>query len=396
MECAGHACHWLSSRLLVGHLRTGGSEMIASPSPAVAPELREAARHLIAHPLVLAERYPDKFRLIRRHEQQLDRWFTQRFGYRLQVTADAARLFKSTVVASRRPLRATAKRRPFSLREYTMLALALAAVSAGPNIISLRDLVHRIRSAAAEADIALAETFAERRALVTALRWMIGHGVATELHDRVEGYAADDAADAVLRIRPDRVALLPLPALARASTANELLDRSERRISFRAWIRSMLIEEPVLYREEVDEPEWTELRKRLRDEATIFNEMFGARIEARAEGVLVIDPDGEMTDTRFPVAGTSGHAALLLIEQLAEMDRNPIPRNAVVSAVAKLARKHRRYLSSLADDAEKLTRDVLERLIDHRLVDVADNEVRLLPAAWRYAVDVKYEQMSLL
>ena len=370
--------------------------MIASSLPAAAPELREAARHLAAHPLVLAERNPDEFRLIRRHEQQLDRWFTQRFGYRLQVTADVARLFKSTVVASRRPLRATAKRRPFSLREYTMLALALAAVVAGPNIISLRDLVHRIRSVAAEADIALAETFAERRALITALRWMIDHGVATELHDRIEGYAAADAADAVLRIRPDRVALLPLPVLARASTVDELLDRSDQRVSLRAWIRSKLLEEPVLYREDINEPEWTELRKRLRDEATIFDEMFGARIETRAEGVLAIDPDGEMTDTRFPAAGTSGHAALLLIERLTEMDRNPIPRSAVVGAVAELAREHRRYLSSLADDAEKLTRDVLERLSGHRLVEVVDDEVRLLPAAWRYAVDVKYEQMSLL
>ena len=90
-------------------------------------DLRAAARHLVTHPLVLAEREPDTFGLIRRHEQTLDRWFTQRFGYRLQVTADTARLFKSTVVARRRPLgTASSQSRPFSVREYTLLSLALA------------------------------------------------------------------------------------------------------------------------------------------------------------------------------------------------------------------------------------------------------------------------------
>ena len=370
--------------------------MIASSSPAAAPELREAARHLVVQPLVLAERDPDKFRLIRRHEQQLDRWFTQRFGYRLQVTADAARLFKTTVVGSRRPLRATARKRAFSIREYTLLALALAAVAAGPNVISLRDLVHRVRSAAAEAGIALAETFAERRALVTALRWMIDHGVVSELHDRIDAYVANKGTDALLSIRPGRVVLLPLPALARASTVDELLDWSDQRDSLRAWVRSKLLEEPVLYREDLNDTEWTELRKRIGEEAAIFHEMFDARIEVRAEGLVVIDPNGEMTDTRFPAAGTRGHAGLLLIERLVKLEKNPVPRSEVIGAVSELALTYRRYWSNLAENPANLTRDVLDLLADHRLVQVMDDEVRLLPSAWRYAVDVKYEQTSLL
>lgn len=370
--------------------------MIGPSTPSAVPELREAARYLVSRPLVLAERTPDKFRLIRRHEQQLDRWFTQRFGYRLQVTADAARLFKSTTVAIRRPLRATSKKRPFSLREYVMLSLALAAIATGPDVVSLRDLVHRIRSVAVEAAVALTDTRADRRALVTALRWLIGHGVATEMHDRIEGYTADETADAVLRVRPDRVALLPLPALARATTVDELLDRSGQRVSLRARIRSMLLEEPALYREDLTESEWSELRRRLGNEADIFDEMFGARIESRAEGVVVIDPDSEMTDTRFPSAGTTGHAALLLIERLVEMDRNPVSLSTVVGAVAELAGEHRRYWSNLADDARNLTRNVLGLLRDHRLAEVVNDEVRLLPAAWRYAVDVRHEQISLL
>ena len=363
-------------------------------------DLRAAARHLVSHPLVLAERDPDTFRLIRRHEHSLDRWFTQRFGYRLQVTADTARLFKSTVVARRRPLQTTADQgRALSVREYTMLALALAAVAAGPNVISLRDLLQKIRSAASDAGVTVTEALVDRRALVAALKWMIRHGLASEAHDRVDRYVGDSEADAVLRIRPDRVALLPLSALASSETANALLDRSEQRRSYpRRWMRSTLLEEPVLYRNDLADDEWAELRRRLGEEARIFDEMFGLQIEARAEGMAAIDPEDGMTDSRFPLGGTLGHAALLAIGRLIEAERSVIERREFVSTVEALATEHRRYWSKLADEPERLAAAVLELLQDHRLADVCDGTVRLLPAAWRYRAEVDESslQASLL
>ena len=356
-------------------------------------DLRAAARHLVTHPLVLAEREPDTFGLIRRHEQTLDRWFTQRFGYRLQVTADTARLFKSTVVARRRPLgTASSQSRPFSVREYTLLSLALAAVAAGPSVISLRDLLGEVRSAATDADVTVTDEPADRRALVTALRWMIRHGVAIEMHDRVERYAADGAADAVLRIRPDRVALLPLPVLARSEAVDEVLDRPDRGLSSRAWMRSFLLEEPVLYRTDLADDEWAELRRRLGEESAIFEEMFGLNIEARAEGVMAIDPEDRLTDSRFPRSGTVGHAALLLIDRLVETDRSPLSRGEFVDAVAVLAAEHRRYWSKLAEDPDRLADEILELLGDHRLAEVDGDVVRLLPAAWRYGVAVEADE----
>lgn len=356
-------------------------------------EVRAAARHLVACPLVLAERDPETFRRIRRNEQTLDRWFTQRFGYRLQVTADTARLFKSAVVARRRPLRtATAQSRPFSQREYTMLALTLAAVAAGPDVISLRDLVHELRSMATDAGVVLTEEAADRRALITALRWMIRNGIATEMHDRVDRYITDDSADAVLRVRPDRVALLPLPVLSRSETVEELLDRTDSRRSSRAWMRSILLEEPVLYRTDLTDREWSELRRRLGEESAIFDEMFGMQIEARAEGVMVIDPDGDSTDSRFPRGGTVGHASLLLIDLLLKSDRMSFERAEVVDAVSHLAGEYRRYWSKLADHPDRLTREVLELLQDHRLAEATEGGVYLLPAAWRYSVAIEHEK----
>ena len=355
-------------------------------------DLRAAARRLVTHPLQLADDDPDTFRLIRRHEQTLDRWFTQRFGYRLQVTVDTARLYKSTAVAGNRPLRtATSQPRPFSMREYTMLALALAAVAAGPDVISLRDLVHEVRSAAADAGVTVTEEPTDRRSLVAALPWMIAHGVAAEMHDRVDRYAGDAGADAVLRIRPDRVALLPLPTLARAETPTELEDRSDRGTASRQWMRAKLLEEPVVYRTDLSEHEWGELRRRLGEESAIFEEMFGAYVEARAEGVAVIDPGEGMTDSRFPTGGTVGHAALLVVDRLIEADRTVLARDDFVEEVAALAAERRKYWSQLADDPERLAGGILELLEDHRLAEVDAGTVRLLPAAWRYRAEVRIE-----
>lgn len=360
-------------------------------------ELRVACRHLVSRPLVLAERDPDAFALIRRHEHALDRWFTQRFGYRLQVTADTARLFKSTWVPHRRPLMtAGGTSRALTQREYTLLALALAAVAAGPEVISLRDLLHEIRSAATDAGVALTNEAADRRAVVVALKWMVDHGLAEEMHDRIDRYAADEDADAVLRIRPDRVALLPLPALTTAESAAELVDRSEARgATSRAWMRCQLLEDPVLYRSDLDPAEWAELRRRLSEEAAIFFEMFDVAIEARAEGLAIINEDGRLTDSVFPRTGTVGHAALLLLAQ-ATAGREPtteaaggavLDRNDVDAIVTELVNGHRKYWSQLAEEPARLTDAVLDLLEDHHLVADEGDAVVLLPAAWRYGVE---------
>src|SRR5688572_2757023 len=118
--------------------------MPSDHQPQLVVDLKTCARHLVQRPLTCKEHDPDLFRLIRRHEADLDRWFTQRLGYRLHVDADTARLFKDGFVPERRPLQTT-KRRPFHALEYVLLALVLGTTVAGPAVISLRDLVERIR-----------------------------------------------------------------------------------------------------------------------------------------------------------------------------------------------------------------------------------------------------------
>lgn len=361
--------------------------------PQAATERLSAARHLIANPLTCAEHDPEMFRLIRRYEVDLDRWFTQRLGYRLHVASDTARLYKSGYVPPGRPLRASTGR-PLHHLEYTLLILALASTVAGPSVISLRDLIDLVRSAAAEIDLPLTGDATERRAVVTALRWMMDHGLAVELHARVDSYATDEDADAVLRIRPDRIALLPLPALADAE--DDLLARSDRRVNTRQWLRARLVEDPVVYRDELADDEWTELRRRLGEEARFLQDMFGLTVEARAEGVAAIDPDGTLADQPFPTGGTEGHAALLLLGVLQERRSGWWDDTDVKQAVARLAGEYGRYWSKdLVAAPDRLARRAVDLLVSVRLAESRSEPpgVRLLPAAARFAPSVRQDTL---
>lgn len=333
-------------------------------------ELRTCARHLVQRPLTCKEHDPELFRLLRRHEAELDRWFTQRLGYRLHVNADTARLFKDGFVPGRRPLLTAGTHRSFSPLECTLLALVLGATVAGPAVISLRDLVERVRSAAVEAGIVIDDSPSTRRALVTVLQWLLALGAAVELHERVEAYAGDEAADAVLKFRPDRIALLPLPALAGAESADDLLARAERRSATRQWMRCRLIEEPVLYRTDLSDPEWSELRRRLGEEERLFDEMFELVIEARGEGVAAIDPTGTLAGQRFPSGGTLGQAALLLIGELRALTTESADWDSILRVVRKLAEAHqRRWAGDLVESPERLARQTTELLVDLRLAE---------------------------
>lgn len=361
----------------------------------IAAELREAARHLVRHPLVIAEDNPGMFALIRRHAQKLDQQFSRQFGYRLRVKSDAARLYKTTIVSRRPFIAETSNRRPFKPREYVMLALALASLVSGQRVISLKDLINGMRSASVEADVRqIEDSLIDRRAVVTALRWLIKHGIVEEVYKSVELYAGDPLADAILEIHRERAKLLPLPVLAAAETVEQLMDRSQHR--GRARVRSYLLEEPVVYRQDLAESEWRNYRNYRSEMEEVFGEMFGMHIEARSEGMAAMDPDGQLTDVQFPRGGTEPQVALLLITNLARTGRSEFTRGEVVNTVTELAGQNRRYWSARTDDPERLADLVIELLAGHRLAETRGDTVCLRPAAWRYAVEVTYEQPSIL
>lgn len=361
---------------------------MAEPNP---QQLQQAAQHLLQNPLTCLEQNAEIFALIRKHEQTLDRWFTQRLGYRLQVTSTTARLYKTTVIPHRPVLVApVGSKRALSQRECTLLVLTLAAVAAGPRVISLRDLIDDVRSQATDAEITLTNEPVERRALVTALKWMIVHGLAKELHETIDRYEHDDTADAILEIDFDRVSLLPLPVLGRAETALKLLDRTDKRTNTRQWMRARLVEDPVLYQSDIEEHEWSELRRRVGEEIALLDEMFGLRLEVRAEGMAAIDPRGRLTDRSFPSSGTTGHAALVFIEWLHALPEQCCSSSDALQAVEQFCQRYQKHWSKqMLQQPATLLAEVVSLLSDLRLLAVVDEKFQLLEAAARYRVSVE-------
>jgi len=114
--------------------------------------------------------------------------------------------------------------------------------------------------------------------------------------------------------------------------------------------------------------------------------MLGLVLEARAEGVAMIDPAGVLADRRFPSTGTLGHAALLVIERLMnESASGEVPHDTIASLIAELADQHsKRWSQDYVDRPERLLRDVATLLCDVHLAATDDNSFRLLPAAARF------------
>jgi uncharacterized protein (TIGR02678 family) len=224
---------------------------------------------------------------------------------------------------------------------------------------------------------------------------MVDHGLASELHDHVDAYVADAQADAILRMRPDRIVLLPIPGLGRATDAAALLEQANRSEPPRVWVRRRLVEDPVVYRADLGEEAWAELRRRMGDEERYLHEMFGLLIENRAEGVAAIDPDGDLADQAFPTGGTVGHASLLLIEALLSRTTptDPAPTatiDDVERTIADLCAVHaQRWANELATAPERLASRVMTLLVELRLarLDQHHQTFTLLAAAARFQAE---------
>ncbi|HZD04037.1 MAG TPA: DUF2398 family protein, partial [Longimicrobiales bacterium] len=232
--------------------------------------------------------------------------------------------------------------------------------------------------------------------IVAVLRWMIETGLARELHETVNRYATDAEADAVLRMRPDRISLLSLPALVGAEAADDVVERASRRDNTRQWLRGRLVEDPVVYQGDLAEAEWAELRRRIGEEERLAEEMFGLVLEARAEGVAAVDPEGTLTEDRFPVGGTLGHATLLLVEKITEKGGR-IEEEGLVEAASALAAEHSsRWSNEMVESPHRLAQRSADLLIKLRLARGDDGTLLLLPAAARFlAVEEPDEQTTL-
>lgn len=316
------------------------SQLASRLSQTTAGERRAAIRDLLTDPLVTATKNSAAFARIVRHREWLSRWFAEQPGWKLVVEPHAgivrlhkvpARVHLHEGAGDVRPAALPGKP-PFDRRRYVLLALTLAALDDGPAQTTLKRLAETMRDASADEPEIVpfdATSFAERRAFVDVLRWLVGAGVLRERDGDAEGYAQDESGDALYDVGDRHLAHLiaaPVPpalAASRGALLVELYPETEDGEVLRARhaVFRRLLDDPVLYYEDLDQREFGWL-----DHSRAFVhqklEEAGFRVERRREGLAAVDPEGEVTDVRFPDGGsTVKHVALLCAEQLVERRR---------------------------------------------------------------------------
>lgn len=365
---------------------------------------RLAARHLLARPILTATRHPDELALVRRHATALKSMFTTQLGYTLVVEASFARLVKAPLDERSpvRPARRQTDDAPFGASTYVHLALVCAALLA-PGVgdqILISALVDQVRADAADQSIAITDSIGDRRQLVTALGLLIGWGVLTETDGSVTAWGERRQDEALLTVhRPLLAHLLPSPLhqfdSPEQSWAAPLGEQPRRRL------RRRLVENPAVFRADLDEVERDALSRERTDLTRQLEENFGLTLEVRAEGALAYDAAGGLTDVEFPGAGSLKQAALLLLDELvAELQPDatssvPVdgaarpgalaPWPVIDRVLAGLTERHRRaWKNAYVDSPRELGDDITVLLVSLDLAARTDDGLVIFPFAARY------------
>lgn len=375
-------------------------------------ERRDALRALLMCPLMAAS-HP-AFHAVRRHERELRDWFSQAAGWILHVERDCARLYKRPADLQD----ATRGADEFDRRRYVLFCLACAALERAEPQITLRILGEKLLSLAADPELGARgfsftlDSHHERRELVAICRYLLSLGVLLRVAGDEDAFVSK-VGDALYDVR--RRALAGLLAAARgpstwvpesapvrlderlAALTDEFTPDSEegRRTAMRHYLARRLLDDPVVYLEELDDR--PALRAYFQNQrgalAARLGEAAGLHAEQRAEGLALVDEGGELTDVAMPAAGTASHVTLLVAEFLAGAGRAqpaaPVSEAAVAEAVRGLIPEYGRYWAKAAREpgAEAgLASDALARLEMLRLVRRDAEGVYPLPALARFAL----------
>ncbi len=367
---------------------------------------RQAAlRALLRRPLLTAESDPEDVVLVRRYQVELRDWLSRETGWRLQVDAETARLFKTapTLDDGTHPARGKAGE-PFGRRRYVVLCLALAVLERADAQTTLGRLAEEVLNAAAEPDLAFPFTLdsrAERADLVAVVRLLLGWGVLRRVSGDEESYLSATG-DVLYDVR--RVVLASLltgvrgPSTVTATGFDDRLaeltdepvpDTDElRNRALRRGLNRRLLEDSVVYYDDLDEAERTYLVSQRAAVTRRIEEATGLVAEVRAEGVAMVDPDDELTDVRMPEQRTDGHVTLLIAEYLS--GRDGAGWDELAAFVRDAAVRHKSYWRKGVTEpgaAEELLNIALGKLSALRLVEVLPDQVRARPAIARYAVE---------
>ena len=293
-------------------------------------DCQRAARTLLVRGIVTESvPGPRDWRNVRRYAEPLDEAFRELAGYSVLVTRSAVRLVRRHDRLVDSAVFVTPSGRPFDRVRYALIALTLAALERSGSQTTLTDLARRIRRAA-EKTAGLPfdpVTHTSRLALSHAVRELEKLGALTLTDGSREAWErGSDEAEALYDVHRTLCRqLFPLSQGMSGPEAHSLLHedpvdvgRDPSRRARRKRLVRRILEQPVVYLCDLDESERAFLRKEARPIARDLEELTGARLERRREGVALIDPGRGFSDRPFPSGGADQQAALLLADRLCQ------------------------------------------------------------------------------
>jgi uncharacterized protein (TIGR02678 family) len=381
-------------------------------------DLRRATRALLRRPLLLAREDPETFRIVRQQAGPLRDWFESNTGWRLHVDAEVARLFKRAGAPPEgtHPAREPRTGLAFGRRRYVLVCLALSVLERADQQITLGRLAEGIIVAASdERLVAAGVSFelsgrSERGDLVAVVRILLALGVLARVAGDEDAFmrdAGDVLYDVERRVMAVLISAARGPSTIAADSFSERLaalvaeaepaSEELRNRAIRHRLMRSLLDEPVLYYDELTESELTYLTAQRTPLTRRAGELTDLVAEIRAEGIAMVDRRDELTDVRMPEIGTDGHVALLVCEELAARD-GEVSLTQLHALVRRLAEAHRSYWrrSTREPGAEVgLVEHALERLVALRLVRRDGDRVHPLPALGRFGLDTPTLQEAL-
>ncbi|MFJ6769533.1 TIGR02678 family protein [Kitasatospora sp. NPDC091257] len=384
-------------------------------------DVARGIRLLLGRPLITERGDPSAFEVIRRRQDPLTKWFDYHCGWQLVVEPRLgyARLLKIRTVpdASRPARRLRSGKAPFDRRRYTLLCVVAAELLPVP-VTTVGLLADRVVQACAT-DEALppfdTASKPERMAFVDVLKLLEAYGALLTVDGLTESFV--DSAKAKVLYRVDATVLMRLlaapvgPSRLAVSAEDvplrfeELLrgtvresryggadaSDAQRNLRLRHAVLRRLFDDPVLHHDELGADELAYLtsptgRQIVRRAA----EQGGFVLEERADGLLLVDPDGIATDSRFPDdSATARVAALLLLEPLTAAPDGLTPEQLAVEA-NELLRRFPQWAKTYQseDGAQRLTADAVRILGDFGLARRVGDRTVPRPAAFRYRTTV--------
>lgn len=407
---------------LSGHDIAGQLAEVAKPGLATRltesdrQERATALRALLRTPLVSADGpAAEHFGLVRRHATWVREWVSVNTGWRLDITAEYARLRKTPAELddSTRPARDPKSGQAFTKRRYVLLCLILAVLERADRQTTLGRLAETIIALAGSDDSLRAagvtfefRTADERRDLVHAVRLLVDLRVLIQ-QDGDEQAFMNSRGDVLYGIRRSCLAaMLSTPRSPSTIGADTLRDRvrllteemapdtdDARNQAARRSITRRLLDDPVVYRTDLNREEVAYLETQRPAIVRRIEEATGLIPEVRAEGIAMTDDRGDLTDISIPDEGTDGHVTLLVAEFLASAAREapgePVPVSRIAAHIAHVRGDYGSYWrrdAKVEGSELALAQEAVDRLCALKLVRIMPGGIGPLAAVGRYSL----------